>query len=140
MSPIPVLLVDDNPTFLHIAVRFLQEHDDVFIVGIARGGREALAQARELRPRVVLLDLVMPDLPGLEVIPLLRAALPEVGIIALTLLDANGYRQAALTAGADVFVPKAAMGTDLLLAIRRVVQGGQRWSQTSVDHGLEAEV
>jgi len=93
--------------------------------GPARGGEEALTQAQNLKPEVVLIDLHMPGLSGLETIPRLRAMLPEVSIIALTLLDAKVYRQAALAAGADDFVPKANLSTELLPAIRRVAQTGQ---------------
>lgn len=124
MTPIPVLLVDDNPAFLRMATRFLQEHcgSVVVVAGVAGGGEEALVKAQDLRPEVVLLDLAMPDLPGLEVIPRLRAALPEVGIVVLTLLDVAAYRQAALEAGADGFVSKATLGTNLLPAIQQAVQ------------------
>ena len=122
---ISVLLVDDHETFLRVATEFLQRHDELTLVGAARGGKEALAQAQDLRPQVILVDLNMPGLSGLETIPLLRAMLPEAGIIALTLLDAKVYRQAALAAGADDFVPKPNLSTHLLPAIRRVVQTGQ---------------
>jgi DNA-binding NarL/FixJ family response regulator len=122
MNSISVLLVDDSPVFVSIARRFLHTDGDLIVVGQAGGGQEALARARDLRPQVVLLDLRMPDLPGLEVIPRLRAILPEVGIVVLTLLEGNGYREAALAAGADEFVAKAAMSADLLPAIRRVAQ------------------
>lgn len=123
MKPISVLLVDDNPVFLRIATRFLQEHEDVVVVGAAGGGEEALALVQELQPDIVVIDLAMPGLSGLATIPLLRVVLPEVGLIALTVLDTNSYRQAALAAGANDFVPKASLDTDLLLAIRRVAQG-----------------
>jgi len=122
MTAISLLLVDDSPVFLSIATRFLRAYDDLVVAGVAGGGQEALAQARDLRPQVVVLDLRMPGLPGLEVIPLLRALLPQVGIVVLTLLGGNGYREAALAAGADDFVAKAAMSTDLVPAIRRVAQ------------------
>jgi DNA-binding NarL/FixJ family response regulator len=123
MKPISVLLVDDNPSFLRIATRFLQEHDDIVVVGAAGGGEEALTLAQDLQPDVVLVDLAMPGLSGLETIPRLRAMLPEVGIIALTMLDTNSYRQAALAAEANDFVPKASLDTDLVPAIRRVAEG-----------------
>ncbi|MBI4199224.1 MAG: response regulator transcription factor [Chloroflexi bacterium] len=124
MGPVSILLVDDNPTFLRILVRFLEVHhqNEVVIVGTAGGGEEALAKVQDLRPQVVLLDLAMPGLSGLEAIPRLRSTLPDVGIIALTLLDPNGYRKAALAAGANEFVAKATLATDLLPAIRRVAQ------------------
>jgi two-component system response regulator NreC len=119
LTPISVLLVDNNPIFLRAASRFLETHAEVVVVGTAAGGEEALARAQELRPQVVLIDLAMPDLPGLQAIPRLRAMLPDMGIIALTMLDTDVYRRAALAAGADGFVPKAAMHTDLLASIRR---------------------
>ena len=124
MSPISVLVVDDNPTFLRILINFLREqnHNGLVVVAAAGGGEEALAKAQALQPRVVLLDLRMPGLSGLETIPRLRCTLPDVAIIALTLQESNGYRQAALAAGADEFVSKATLTTDLLPAIRRVMQ------------------
>lgn len=127
MHLVSLLLVDDHPTFLRIATDFLEEHckEGVVVVGAAVGGEEGLAQAQDLRPDMILCDLTMPGLSGLETIPRLRVALPEVGIIALSCHEANGCRQAALAAGADDFVPKASMVTDLFPAIRRVTQARQ---------------
>ena len=119
---IRVLLVDDHEAFLRVATEFLQRHEDLVVVGTARGGKEALAQAQELRPEVILVDLNMPGMNGMETIPRLRVMLPQAGIIALTLLDVNTYRRPALAAGADDFVAKANLTTDLLPAIRRVMQ------------------
>jgi DNA-binding NarL/FixJ family response regulator len=119
---IRVLLVDDHEPFLRIATEFLQRHHELVVVGTAREGKEALAQAQALSPQVILLDLNMPGLNGLETIPRLRVMLPQAGIIALTLLDPRTYRQAALAAGADDFVAKANLTTDLLPAIRRVAK------------------
>ncbi|MFH1007914.1 MAG: response regulator transcription factor [Candidatus Latescibacterota bacterium] len=126
MTPVSVLLVDDNSTFLRLATRFLDAygHNEVVVIGEARGGREALVRIEELKPQVVLLDLSMPDLPGLKVIPRLRAMVTEVGIIALTVMDNEFYRKAALAAGADEFVPKATISAELLPAIRRVMHTG----------------
>ncbi|MFB0535075.1 MAG: response regulator transcription factor [Anaerolineae bacterium] len=66
MNPISVLLVDDNPTFLRIATRLLQEQSDVVVVGTAGEGEEVLAQAQGLQPDIVLIDLTMPGLSGLK--------------------------------------------------------------------------
>ena len=121
-AKIRVLLVDDHEAFLRAATDFLRQHDELVIVGVATGGKEALAQAQDLRPQVVLIDLRMADLRGPEIISRLRAMLPEAGIIALTLLDPNTYRRPALAAGADDLVSKANLSADLLPAIRRVAQ------------------
>lgn len=125
MKPISVLLIDDNPTFLRIVQRFLQGADEINVVGAAEGGEEALALIHRLKPDVVLTDLAMPRVSGMEAILRMRAAWPKLGIIALTLLDTASYRQAALTAGADDFVAKDALNTELLPTIRRVARAKQ---------------
>ncbi len=123
---ISVMLVDDSLTFLRATTQFLEVHDDVVIVGTANEGKEALVQVEGLQPQVILIDLAMPGLPGLETIPRLRSIMPNVGIIALTVMNTNSFRQAALAAGADIFIPKATMRTDLLPAIRRLVRTGRK--------------
>ena len=122
MPPISLLLVDDNPRFLRLLTRFLHISypADVVVMDVARSGIEALARAQIVRPQVVLLDLAMPGMSGWEVIPRLRKDLPEVGIIVLTLLESGGYREMVLEAGADAFVGKSALVTELIPAIRRV--------------------
>ena len=120
--PHSVLLVDDNQTFLRMLARFLAESSagDVVVVGAAQGGWDTLACARRLRPELVLLDLAMPDLPGLAVLPKLRETLPTAIIIALTLHDSDENREATLSAGADAFVSKASLERDLLPTIREL--------------------
>jgi DNA-binding NarL/FixJ family response regulator len=116
---IRVLLVDDNEAFLRVATDFLQRHHDLIVVGAICGGEEALAQAQDLGPQVILIGL---DKPGLETISRLRKVMPGVGIIALTLLEGAAYRKTAMAAGADDVVLKAELTTDLLPAIRQVTQ------------------
>ncbi len=117
-----VLLVDDNSTFLRIATRVLEERfaQDLEIVGTASGGVDALRQARELQPELILLDLGLPGLPRLQAVPLLRDALPGTRIICLTVNDSQDYRDAALKAGADGFIAKSALNTDLMPAIQQI--------------------
>lgn len=118
---ISVLLVDDNATFLGIATRFLRGQEDIVVVGAVQDREEALRQARELRPDVVLFDSAVTSLPeGLEFVPRLREVLPDTRVIALALLGTDGYRRLALEAGVDEFVPKADMVAELLPAIRRL--------------------
>ena len=125
MDPISVLLVDDSHIFRSAAIRFLEQYPEVVVVGSASEGKEALAQAQQLRPQIILIDLRMPGLSGLETIPLIKDRLPETKIIALTMLDTSGYRQAALAAGADDFISKSNTNTDLLPVIRRMAQETQ---------------
>ncbi len=121
MEPVSVLLVDDNPTFLRIAIRLLEGHEDVCVVGAVRHYDEALRHARRLEPDVVLVGISMPQSPGLDTIPILRRALPDTGIIALMLIGSDGSRRRVMDAGADEFIPKATVGAELLPAIRRLI-------------------
>lgn len=123
MEPIRLLLVDDHASFVRIVSDFLRSHADVAVVGVAPDSQVALAQAQALRPDVILIDLNMPGLSGLDAIPLLQTALPEVGIIVLTMHSTESYRAAALAAGADAFVSKATLDIHLLPAIRQVGAG-----------------
>jgi DNA-binding NarL/FixJ family response regulator len=122
---ITLLLVDDSPVFLKAVARFLEEQcgGEVLIAGTASDGVEGLRQAQALHPHVVVLDLRMPGMSGLDVIPKLRATLPDVRIIVLTQLEGDEYRHAALARGADAFVAKTTMEHDLPAAIRQVVGG-----------------
>ena len=117
-----ILLVDDNRTFLRILIRFLSEHSEgaLRVVGTVVGGRDAVAQAKRLNPQVILVDLAMPDISGLALIPRLREAMPDAIIIALTLMDPDSFHQATLTAGADAFVSKTSLERDLLPTIKRL--------------------
>lgn len=122
MKPISLLVVDDNITFLDIACRFLEQQEDMSIVGTATSGQEALHKALELKPCVILLDLNLPDVSGFQIIPQLRVALPEMGIIVLSLSEAAHYREAVILTGADELVSKNNMNVQLLPTIRQVVQ------------------
>ena len=125
MKAISLLLVDDNPTFLRMAKLFLAQFERLEVVGTAAGGKEGLKLALNVRPDIALVDLNMPDLHGLDVIPKMREALPETRIIALTMLDEDGYREASLAAGASEFVSKETMNVDLPLAIYRLAGQGE---------------
>ncbi|MDE3091112.1 MAG: response regulator transcription factor [Chloroflexota bacterium] len=124
MVRISVLLVDDNPVFLRVEKMFVEQYcqNEVVVVGVATSSEEALRQAQDLQPQLVLLDMEMPGMNDLQVIPHLKKILPQARIIMLALLDNHGYREAALAAGADDFVAKGSMSTDLLPAILRVMQ------------------
>ena len=124
MNPISILLVDNNLSFRQIVTRFLREHfsAEVVVVGIANQSEEALTYTQDMQPQVILLDLGVPGMTNFSTIARLRQMLPEVRIISMCLVDADGYRQAALSGGANDFISKTALTTDLLPAIRQVIQ------------------
>ncbi len=123
MEPISVMLVDDSPLFLSTATQFLETCKEVAVVGACSSGQEALEKAGDLRPRVILLDMMMPGMSGLSVIGPLKQLLPDTAIIALTVMDTPNFRKAALAAGADAFIPKSTMRVALLPIIRKMGKG-----------------
>lgn len=90
--------MDDNKAFQYVATDVLYRQHKLTVVDAICGGEEALAQVQGLRPHVILIDL---DRPSVETISRLRKVLPSVGIIALSLLEGNAYRQVALAAVAE---------------------------------------
>ena len=121
MVPLVVLLVDSSPIFLQSAQQFIQSalSGQLVIGGVASDGVLALALAESLQPDVVLWGIGMPALPQLQLLPQLRATLPQAGIIVLGLLE-EGYQQVALTAGADMFLLKDDLISTLLPGIIKV--------------------
>ncbi len=115
-------MVDDNETFLLLAGRLLRENfaGQLRLVASASRAEVALGQAHALHPNLILIDLIMPGISGLQVIPQLRELLPGSTIIALSVLNADGYRDAALGAGADDFMVKSHLGTALAPILRRM--------------------
>jgi diguanylate cyclase (GGDEF)-like protein/PAS domain S-box-containing protein len=99
-----VLLVDDDAS-LRTLMRLLLE-DDFEVVGETGDGREAVALARHLRPDVVLLDLALPGIGGLEALPMLRAVAPDSKVVVLSGLDPGAYADAARRRGADAYHAK----------------------------------
>ena len=105
MSPVSVLLVDDEP-FLRQRLRDVLEDEGLEVVGQAGDGEEAVAQAAALRPDVVLLDLRMPGVGGLEALPRVREAVPQARVVVVSAYDDSGLQDQALAAGADAYFVK----------------------------------
>lgn len=117
-----VLLVDDNARFLEIEAALLKVNPRFEIVGGALSGRKALAEILRLQPDLVLLDVAMPDLNGLELTRYLKKRSSTPCIIIVTTYDDPEYLQAALEANADGFVAKADLGLKLLPTIYALLQ------------------
>lgn len=121
-NPIRILLVDDSPYFVEAAQIFLGYYKRLELVDTAREGEDALAKAQALKPDVILLDLNLGDRSGLDLIPLFRDRLSQTRIIILTVMYEDAYRAASLSAGADAFVSKSAMGEMLIPVIERLME------------------
>lgn len=118
MKPISILIVDDHAIVRDGIRQLLIAQDDMVILGEAGDGQEALKQAKSLSPNVVLLDIAMPGLNGLETIGLLRDVVPESRIVILSMHAKESYVHQALSAGARGYVLKASSSNDILSAIR----------------------
>jgi DNA-binding NarL/FixJ family response regulator len=118
MSPIRVLLVDDNPKFIAAAAYFLTTLPEVTVVGYALSAQEGLAQATNSQPNLVLMDIAMPHMNGLEATRELKTWPHAPYVIILTMYDNLEYRAAAKLAGADGFVTKSEFGAQLPLLIQ----------------------
>ena len=123
MTPVKLLLVDDHE-IVRAGLRMLfSAEPDVQIVGEAASGREAIEQVAKLAPDVVLMDVAMPDMNGIEATRRIKEAFPQVVVLALTMHEDEEYFFEMLSAGASGYVPKRAAPDDLLSAIRVVNQG-----------------
>ncbi|MBZ0280248.1 MAG: response regulator transcription factor [Anaerolineae bacterium] len=122
-TSIRIVLADDHAV-LRTGLRLLIDNQpNMHVVGEAGNGSEAITQARELQPDIVLLDLNMPGMDGLTAIPLLRQESPQSRILILTMHDDVGYLQEALRAGASGYILKKAVDSELLMAIQTVMRG-----------------
>ncbi len=123
MKKIRVLIVDDH-TLVREGIRaMLGLISDIEVVGEAANGREALAMIKQLSPDVVLMDLAMPVMGGLEATRMARKKFPEVKVLALTQYDDSEYVIPLIEAGAKGFVTKMAAFSELSTAIQSVYQG-----------------
>lgn len=120
---IEVVIVDDHDMLRRGLRAFLRAYEDLELVGEARGGREALALCERARPDVVLMDLVMPDMGGVEATRLIRERYPETQVIALTSFEERDLVQSTLEAGAIGYLLKSTSAEDLARAIRAAAAG-----------------
>src|SRR3989442_8739511 len=110
---IRTLVADDSPAAQQAISSLLEKDRGIYLVGSASDGREAVKKALELRPDLVLMDLQMSEMNGLEATAELRRTLPEARIIIITVHDTGDLEQACHEAGADGFVPKHRLYRDL---------------------------
>jgi DNA-binding NarL/FixJ family response regulator len=124
-APIRVLIVDDHAIVRAGLRLLLAQEDDLEPVGEAGTGREAVFEARGLKPDVVLIDIVMPDQSGLDVLPTLLRESPDLKVLVLSMQDDPRYVREAFAAGASGYVLKEAADAELVTAVREVARGGR---------------
>lgn len=123
MAATRIIIADDH-TVLRAGLRMLLDaQPDMTVIGEAGSGAELLDLADQLQADLILLDLSMPGLGGLETLPLLRRTYSEARILILTMHDDEGYLRQALREGASGYVLKRAADSELIAAIRAVMRG-----------------
>jgi len=120
---IRLVLVDDHAILSAGLRALLSYYDDIEILGEARDGTEAVELVGELRPDVVLMDIAMPGLNGIEATRLIREQYPHTRVLVLSQHGERQYVLAVLQAGASGYILKRALGSDLLGALRAVARG-----------------
>jgi DNA-binding NarL/FixJ family response regulator len=118
-----ILLVDDHPLVRNGLRALLSSITEMTVIGEATNGEEAITQASELQPDIILMDLHMPGLNGIEATRRILQASPRIGILVLTMLEDDASVFAAMRAGARGYLLKGADQTDVLRAIRAVAHG-----------------
>jgi DNA-binding NarL/FixJ family response regulator len=124
MIKLRVLLADDHAVVREGLKALVNAQPDMEVIGEAADGAEALAQARALRPDVLVIDVSMPEMTGAQATEALKAEHPEVKVLALSVHQDKSYLRSLLEAGASGYILKRAAAHELVHAIRTVASGG----------------
>ena len=138
MVPLRVMVVEDHPLFRKGVVALLEAVPDFSVAGVTVSGEEAVEHAGDLRPDVVLMDLQLPGMSGIEATRAIVTADPEVRILVLSLFEDEDSVFLALRAGARGYVTKTISGPELADAVRRVAGGDAVFSPRLAGFVLDA--
>jgi DNA-binding NarL/FixJ family response regulator len=117
-----VLVVDDHPAFRRALTSALRLVDDIEVAGEAGGGVAACEEAEQLEPDVIVMDLSMPDLSGIDAMKRIHETRPDLPVVILTAHADEGVEREALEAGARGFLPKGTGLQDLLVVLHEAAQ------------------
>jgi two-component system, NarL family, response regulator LiaR len=123
MGKIQVMVVDDHPAFRQGLSRLLQEEPDIEVVATPEDGAQAVELSNKLKPNVIVMDISMPKMNGIDAAKLIKASSPETAILIVSAYSYQSYILAALRAGAAGYLLKNAPLQELIKAIRLVSSG-----------------
>jgi len=125
---IRVLIVDDHKVMRETLRSLLESLPGVEVVGEAENGRVAVQLARDKKPTVVVMDVIMPEMDGIEATRLITTEMPEVKVIVLSMQCDESYRETLRQAGASCFLPKDSAFEELIRAIEALTADEREWS------------
>jgi len=128
---IRLLIVDDYPVVVSGLMAMFQDHEEINIIGVANNGFQAIEMARNLNPQVILMNVSMPEMDGIEATRRIKNEHPEINIVMFSGLSSNDKVMPALNAGAIGYILKNAEKEDLLQAIHQVARG-EAWLHPSI--------
>ena len=123
MEKIKILIADDHSVVRKGICQIIDDQPDMEVAGVACDGVEAIDKARELSPDVVLIDIAMPNLSGLEAVSMIKEAVPKTEIVILSMYAKESYVHQALNSGVMGYVLKDSPSTDILDAVHAANQG-----------------
>lgn len=119
-----IFIVEDHPVIREAYKRLIRREPDLEIYGEAETGTAALVQIAETRPDLILLDVTLPDMSGIEVLKRLKASQPEVAVLIVSGQEEDLYARPAILAGARGYLDKFRLADVMTKAIRQILQGG----------------
>ncbi len=128
---IRLLMVDDYPVVLSGLVAMFKNHDEIEVIGVANNGNKAIDLAASLHPQVVLMNVAMPGMDGIEATRMIKKANPQINVLMFSGLSSNDKVMPALNAGAIGYILKDASESELVQAIRQVARG-EAWLHPSI--------
>jgi len=123
VAKIRVLIVDDHTLFRQSLRSLLKSNNGIEVVGDAGDGVESIAKASQLQPDVILMDIAMPNMNGLQATRRIKRGNPSIKVLALTMYETDQHIREMLRAGASGYIPKRAPAKELISAIQAVYQG-----------------
>lgn len=126
---INVLLVDDHPLFREGIISRLKMSNDISAINEADNGREAIEKVAELSPDVVLMDISMPEMSGMDALEVLREKYPAIKVLMLSMHDDKEYLLSVIRGGASGYILKDVSGDEMIQAIKTVYRGDKYFSQ-----------